>query len=113
MLYEDIDGEALIWAASRLDQDRWTRRVICLVSDGAPVDDSTLLANDDRDLLARHLREAEQEIAGQGIGVGTLLIGGEPVPEPALFERAEDPQMAGVALMRLLQRALMEADYPR
>lgn len=113
MLHENIDGEALIWAASRLDPDRWTRRLICFVSDGAPVDDSTLLANGDRDLLARHLREAEQETTGHGISIGTLLIGGEQVPEPALFERAEEPQQAGVALMRLLGRALIEEDHPR
>lgn len=113
MLHENIDGEALIWAASRLDPEKWTRRVICFVSDGAPIDDSTLHANDDRDLLARHLKTAEQEIAGQGTEVGTLLIGGETVPEPALFERAEEPQAAGMALMRLLRRALIEADRPR
>jgi cobaltochelatase CobT len=109
LLHENIDGEALIWAAGRLPPTKWARRVICLVSDGAPVDDSTLLANDDRNLLARHLDHSEQRLIAEGFIVGTLLIGGEHVREPALFERAEEPQEAGIALLRLVRRALVEA----
>jgi cobaltochelatase CobT len=107
-LHENIDGEALIWAAGRLDTTRWTRRVICLISDGAPIDDSTLLANEDRNLLARHLEEAEQRLTAESFTIGTLLIGRENVREPALFERAEEPQEAGVALMRMIRRAFLE-----
>lgn len=112
MLRENIDGEAMIWAAARLDSTKWVRRIICLVSDGAPVDDSTLLANDDRNMLMRHLEHAEQKLAAEGFTVGTLLIGGEAVREPSLFERAEEPQAAGIALMRLVRRALVEGEFP-
>jgi cobaltochelatase CobT len=108
MLHENIDGEALIWAAGRLDPERWKRRIICFVSDGAPIDDSTLLANKDRTLLARHLEETERHLTESGFVIGTLLIGGENVREPALFERAEEPQEAGVALLRLARRALLD-----
>ncbi len=107
MLHENIDGEALLWAAGRLDPARWHRRIVCLVSDGAPIDDSTLLANEDRTLLVRHLEETEQRLNDDGFTIGTLLIGGENVREPALFERAEEPQEAGIALIRFLGRALL------
>lgn len=107
MLHENIDGEALLWAAGRLDSARWDRRIICLVSDGAPIDDSTLLANEDRTLLARHLEETEQRLTDDGFTIGTLLLGGENVREPALFVRAEEPHDAGIALIRLLDRALL------
>lgn len=106
-LHENIDGEALIWAASRLDSARWTQRVICLISDGAPIDDSTLLANEDSNLLARHLEQSEQRLFAEGFTIGTLLIGGEQVREPVLFERAKEPQEAGIALIRLIRRAIV------
>lgn len=106
MLHENIDGEALNWAAGRLAPDRWAHRIICLVSDGAPVDDSTLLANEDRSLLVRHLERSEQALIAEGFTIGGLLIGGERVREPALFERAEEPLEAGVALLRLIRRAI-------
>ncbi|WP_082466999.1 cobaltochelatase CobT-related protein [Sphingomonas sp. Leaf25] len=112
MLHENIDGEALIWAADRLDPTKWARRIICLISDGAPIDDSTLLANDDQSLLTRHLEQSEQRLIAEGFTIGTLLIGGENVREPALFERAEEPQEAGVALMRLVSRALVGRPKP-
>lgn len=108
ILHENIDGEALSWAAGRLDPARWPCRVICLISDGAPIDDSTLLANEDRTLLARHLEETERCLTESGLTVGTLLIGGEDVRKPMLFERADEPQEAGIALMRLIRRALLE-----
>lgn len=112
MLHENIDGEALAWAAGRLDRERWSRRVICLVSDGAPIDDSTLLANDDGSILSRHLDATEKRLSAEGFVIGTLLIGGEHVPEPALFERAEEPQAAGTSLIRLLRRALLPDRMP-
>jgi cobaltochelatase CobT len=107
VLHENIDGEALMWAAGRLDPARWKRRIICVVSDGAPVDDSTLLANDDQRLLMRHLDETEVRLAGEGLILGTLFIGGDQHREPAIFERAEEPQAAAAALIGLLRRTLL------
>lgn len=109
LLHENIDGEALLWAAGRLASDRWAHRIICLVSDGAPVDDSTLHANADRTLLVRHLEQSERRLIAEGYTVGTLLIGGENRREPALFEKAVEPLEAGVALLRLISRAIEEA----
>jgi hypothetical protein len=45
LLKENIDGEALIWAHSRLLARPEQRRILMVISDGAPVDDSTLSVN--------------------------------------------------------------------
>jgi cobaltochelatase CobT len=108
LLRDNIDGEALQWAASRLNPARWDRRAICVISDGAPADDSTLLANEDRSLLQRHLEATEKRLRAVHILVGYLLIGPEHVREPALYERAAQPGAAGLSLLRLLWRALVQ-----
>lgn len=107
LLHENIDGEALAWAASRLDGSKWPRRIICFVSDGCPVDDSTLHANQDRSLLVRHLEETGQRLAAEDVTVATLLIGDEDVSQPAFFEQANEPEGAGLGLMRLLRKTLL------
>jgi cobaltochelatase CobT len=56
ILKENIDGEALLWAHSRLIGRREQRRILMVISDGAPVDDSTLSVNPGN-YLERHLRE--------------------------------------------------------
>jgi cobaltochelatase CobT len=56
ILKENIDGEALLWAHSRLIGRTEQRRILMIVSDGAPVDDSTLSVNPGN-YLERHLRE--------------------------------------------------------
>ncbi len=56
LLKENIDGEALIWAHSRLVARPEQRRILMVISDGAPVDDSTLSVNSGS-YLERHLRE--------------------------------------------------------
>ena len=56
ILKENIDGEALIWAHNRLLARPEERRILMVVSDGAPVDDSTLSVNPGN-YLERHLRE--------------------------------------------------------
>ena len=56
LLKENIDGEALLWAHSRLVRRPEVRRILMVISDGAPVDDSTLSVNPGN-YLERHLRE--------------------------------------------------------
>jgi len=75
LLKENIDGEALMWAHNRLLGRPEQRRIVMVISDGAPVDDSTLSVNNGS-YLERHLREAIQfietnspvELAAIGIG---------------------------------------------
>jgi cobaltochelatase CobT len=61
LLKENIDGEALLWAYRRLLARPEHRRILMVISDGAPVDDSTLSVNPGN-YLERHLREVIREI---------------------------------------------------
>lgn len=75
LLKENIDGEALLWAYNRLMQRREQRRILMVVSDGAPVDDSTLSANRGS-YLEQHLRhviewiETKTPVELTAIGIG-------------------------------------------
>lgn len=61
ILKQNIDGEALLWAHQRIMKRPEQRRILLTISDGAPVDTSTLGANAG-DYLSRHLREVIEEI---------------------------------------------------
>jgi cobaltochelatase CobT len=61
LLKENIDGEALMWAHQRLIGRPEARRILMVISDGAPVDDSTLSVNSGH-YLERHLRDVITEI---------------------------------------------------
>ena len=75
LLKENIDGEALIWAHNRLLARPEERRILLVISDGAPVDDSTASANSGT-YLEKHLRQvigwietrSSVELAAIGIG---------------------------------------------
>jgi cobaltochelatase CobT len=78
VLKENIDGEALLFARSRLMQQSEKRKILLVISDGTPVDDSTNSAND-KDILTEHLhhvikkieKSRRVEIVGIGIGHST------------------------------------------
>ena len=75
LLKENIDGEAISWAFSRLKKRKEERKILMVISDGAPVDDSTLSVNSG-DFLEKHLKKivryiedkTETEILAIGIG---------------------------------------------
>lgn len=75
LLKENIDGEALQWAHARLLARSEQRRVLMMISDGAPIDDSTLSTNSGR-FLERHLRHVIRDVERAGevelvaIGIG-------------------------------------------
>ena len=75
LLKENIDGEALLWAHGRLIARPEDRKVLMVISDGAPVDDSTLSVNSGS-YLERHLRQVIAYIEGKSpvelvaIGIG-------------------------------------------
>ncbi|EPE95672.1 cobaltochelatase subunit CobT [Rhizobium grahamii] len=75
LLKENIDGEALMWAHNRLIARREQRKILMMISDGAPVDDSTLSVNPGN-YLERHLRavidriETRSPVELLAIGIG-------------------------------------------
>jgi len=73
ILKQNIDGEALAWAHGRLMKRAEQRRILLVISDGAPVDISTLSANHG-DYLAQHLQHIVQRIQKAG-DVELLAIG--------------------------------------
>ncbi len=73
LLKENIDGEALLWAYRRLIVRPERRRILMVISDGAPVDDSTLSVNPGN-YLERHLREVIREIESRDL-VELIAIG--------------------------------------
>lgn len=73
LLKENIDGEALLWAHHRLLARPEQRRILMVISDGAPVDDSTLSVNSGN-YLERHLRQVIREIENRS-AVELLAIG--------------------------------------
>jgi len=64
LLKENIDGEALQWAHGRLMQRSEHRKILMMISDGAPIDDSTLSTNPGR-FLEKHLRHVVSTIERQ------------------------------------------------
>ena len=116
LLKENIDGEALLWAHERLLPRSEKRKILMVISDGAPVDDSTLSVNPGN-YLEKHLREVIEyietrspvELTAIGIGhdvtryyrravtiVDAEQLGGTMLEKLAeLFEDDEQPQARG------------------
>ena len=75
LLKENIDGEAILWAYNRLKKREEERKILMVISDGAPVDDSTLSVNSG-DFLEKHLKkivkfiENKSDIEILAIGIG-------------------------------------------
>ena len=61
LLKENIDGEAILWAFNRLKKRKEERKILMVISDGAPVDDSTLSVNSG-DFLEKHLKKIVKTI---------------------------------------------------
>jgi len=130
LLKENIDGEALMWAHTRLVGRSEQRKILMVISDGAPVDDSTLSVNSGH-YLERHLRSVITEIEETSpveliaIGIGhdvtryyrravTIVdveqLGGAMVEKLAeLFDEAPAPAPRGRVRPARLDRRLARA----
>tara|TARA_B100000965_G_scaffold95797_1_gene78187 strand:- start:386 stop:1864 length:1479 start_codon:yes stop_codon:yes gene_type:complete len=73
LLKENVDGEALAWAHQRLSKRNEERKILIVISDGAPVDDSTLSTNHSN-FLDNHLRQIISSVETQS-NVELLAIG--------------------------------------
>src|SRR6266576_5260098 len=104
ILKENIDGEALAWAHNRLLGRPEERKILMVISDGAPVDDSTLSVNPGN-YLEKHLREVIREIERQGLVELTAIGIGHDVTR--YYRRAvtivDAEQLGGVMLERLAE----------
>ncbi len=75
LLKENIDGEAILWAFNRLRKRKEERKILMVISDGAPVDDSTLSVNSG-DFLEKNLKKVVKNIEDKkdteilAIGIG-------------------------------------------
>ncbi|MDA7756215.1 cobalamin biosynthesis protein CobT [Candidatus Pelagibacter sp.] len=75
LLKENIDGEAISWAYNRIKRRKEERKILMVISDGAPVDDSTLSVNSG-DFLEKHLKkivkliETKDDVEILAIGIG-------------------------------------------
>ena len=75
LLKENIDGEAIMWAYNRIKKREEERKILMIISDGAPVDDSTLSVNSG-DFLEKHLKktvkfiENKKDVEILAIGIG-------------------------------------------
>ncbi|WP_439532193.1 cobaltochelatase subunit CobT [Polymorphobacter sp.] len=112
LLKENIDGEALLWAHDRLLARREDRRILMVISDGAPVDDSTLSVNSGN-YLERHLRHVIKGIETRS-PVELIAIGiGHDVTR--YYDRAvtimDAEQLGGTIIDQLA--GLFESDTPR
>lgn len=111
LLKENIDGEALLWAYSRLQRRHAERKILVALSDGAPVDDSTLSVNTAA-FLHGHLQSSaawirslgEIELYGVGIGHSVNAYYGENSP-------TLDDEQIGPDLLNLLS-LILRRDIP-
>jgi cobaltochelatase CobT len=105
---ENVDGEAIEWAVTRLTERPETRKVLIVLSDGAPVDDSTLMANspgylnaDLKDVLNRVARDGDVTIAALDICFSIERY-------YASYQRANSPDEIGTALLSLLEAGITQ-----
>ena len=73
LLKENIDGEALLWAFKRIAKRKEERKILMIISDGAPVDDSTLSVNSG-DYLEKHLKQTVKWIE-ENSNIEVLAVG--------------------------------------
>lgn len=109
LLKENIDGEALEWAASRLLARPESRKLLIVVSDGAPVDDATLIANG-----PNYLSDHWQKVIGALEVVDDIVLGavglGFDVSE--IYARSafvEAPDELGSILISFVEKMLVQA----
>ena len=112
LLKENIDGEALMWAHHRLMARSEQRKILMVISDGAPVDDSTLSVNSGN-YLERHLRRVIEDIESRSNVELTAIGIGHDVTR--YYRRAvtivDAEQLGGAMTTQLI--SLFEEDHAR
>jgi cobaltochelatase CobT len=106
---ENIDGEAILWAVRRLRALPQSRQHLVIVSDGAPVDDSTLLENGPT-YLSDHLRAVVSSLVEAGdIRIAAIGIGYYGNDFYPIRSHIDTPDDLGTTLISLLEQSLTSA----
>lgn len=107
---ENIDGEAIEWAVSRLLNIPRRRKILIVLSDGAPVDDSTLKENGPH-YLADHLQYVVERLIYEGqIEIAAFGIGFDCHPFYPLRRSVQNPADLGIELLRFLTSVLLKSE---
>jgi cobaltochelatase CobT len=104
LLKENVDGEAMLWAAERQDRHQYTHKVIVLISDGAPVDDSTLHENGPN-YLVEHLQDVIARLQVDRV-LAQLKIGDEAESDFGFSRKVYTISDIGPTLLDLLGEVL-------
>jgi cobaltochelatase CobT len=108
---ENVDGEALEWAVSRMRSRQEKRKILLVISDGAPVDDSTLTANSNT-YLDDHLRDVITRLHTDGdIRLCAIGLGYDVNRYYSTSAKAEVPDDLPGALGQVMQAALIPAPH--
>ena len=107
ILKENIDGEALLWASRRLLARQERRKILIVISDGAPVDEATLRENDDKTILDRHLRKVIADIENSSdIELAAVGVKHDVAPYYSRSVQIDEVENLGVSLIRLIDQLL-------
>ena len=108
LLKENIDGEALLWAFKRISKRKEERKILMIISDGAPVDDSTLSVNSG-DYLEKHLKQTVKWIEdNSNTEVLAVGIGHDVTRYYKKAIKIADVQELGDVMINQLTRLFME-----
>jgi len=111
LLKENIDGEALLWAFKRLTSRKEERKILMVISDGAPVDDSTLSVNSG-DYLEKHLKQTVRWIEeNSNIEILAVGIGHDVTRYYKKAIKIADVQELGDVMINQLTKLFSEKNY--
>jgi cobaltochelatase CobT len=102
LLKENIDGESLLWASARLNAEKSDRKHLFILSDGAPVDDSTLSVNP-ANFLEKHLSSVVGWLSKQPIALTAIGIGHDISRYFPGSGKVSDPELLGLGVFQGLK----------
>lgn len=108
MLRENVDGEAVLWARDRLRAIPGRHRLLLVLSDGAPVDDATLIHNGPS-ILHRHIQKVLAEAEAEGLIIGGVGINHRVETYYPRSEAVTALDRLPEAMARVLERMLTDA----
>ena len=111
LLKENIDGEALLWAFKRIAIRKEERKILMIISDGAPVDDSTLSVNPG-DYLEKHLKQTVKWIEeNSSVEIIAIGIGHDVTRYYNKAIKIADAQELGDVMINQLTKLFSEKNY--